>query len=419
MNNLVRALVLTGAFVAAVVAAVPGFVPSARGEDDLRKRATWQPPSPAEAWHPLQSWLADQKLDAATRAKIDALWADVATTDPPATTDSATRDSSARGSAAPVGAARENGTPANGGSGAAAGSSAATGSADGGEPTRGGDPAVGAPAMADFDLLDRVAQTIALALPAARELVAVCDRGPPPILPTFDVLQDTAQPPLVRNNLRLLLGRALAQHALYDEALEQLAPLQPADVLDPAAFLFYQAACHHRLLNKAACLAATARLMENKGRIPRRFELVAELMAADLKPLQTDSLDEIARLMDDIERRLGLGRAGQRVRGQEDDVIAKLDKMIDQLEKQAQQQQAAASAQGGQQAQQPMQDSQAAGGSGPGEVDQHHLGDKSDWGNLPPKQRDEALQQISKGLPSHYRDVIEEYFRKMAREGGS
>ncbi len=412
MNNLVRALVLTGAFVAAVAPALPGFVQSARGEDELRKRATWQPPSPAEAWHTLQSWLADQKLDAATRDKIDALWADVATTDPPATTDSATRDSatrdsSARGSAAPVGAARENGSPANGGSGAAAGS------ADGGE------PAVDVPAMADFDLLDRVAQTIALALPAARELVAVCDRGPPPILPTFDVLQDTAQPPLVRNNLRLLFGRALAQHALYDEALEQLAPLQPADVLDPAALLFYQAACHHRLLNKTACLAATARLMENKGRIPRRFELVAELMAADLKPLQTDSLDEIARLMDDIERRLGLGRAGQRVRGQEDDVIAKLDKMIDQLEKQAQQQQAAASAQGGQQAQQPMQDSQAAGGSGPGEVDQRHLGDKSDWGNLPPKQRDEALQQISKGLPSHYRDVIEEYFRKMAREGGS
>ena len=29
------------------------------------------------------------------------------------------------------------------------------------------------------------------------------------------------------------------------------------------------------------------------------------------------------------------------------------------------------------------------------------------------------MQQISKGLPSHYRDVIEEYFRKMAREGGN
>ena len=59
------------------------------------------------------------------------------------------------------------------------------------------------------------------------------------------------------------------------------------------------------------------------------------------------------------------------------------------------------------------------GGSGPGEVDQRRTGVRSDWGNLPPKQREEALQQISKGLPSHYREVIEEYFRKLAREGGN
>ena len=65
-----------------------------------------------------------------------------------------------------------------------------------------------------------------------------------------------------------------------------------------------------------------------------------------------------------------------------------------------------------------MEDSQPGGGSGPGEVDQHRPGVRSGWGNLPPKQREEAMQQISKGLPSHYREVIEEYFRKMAREGG-
>lgn len=270
----------------------------------------------------------------------------------------------------------------------------------------------------DAGLLDRLAETIALADPAARELVALCRRETPPaVLPAPAVLHNAAQPPLVRNNLRLLLGRWLAQHALYDEALEQLAELQPAEVVDPAALLFFQAVCHHRLLHKEPCLTALSRLLENRGQIPRRFEVLAELMEADLKPLKTDSLDEIARLMDDVERRLELGRAGKRVRSQEDEVIAKLDKMIEELEKQAQQQQAAASGQGGGRGQQPMQDSQPGGGSGPGEVDQRATGVQSGWGNLPPKQREEALQQISKGLPSHYRDVIEEYFRKMAREG--
>ena len=270
------------------------------------------------------------------------------------------------------------------------------------------------------DVLDRLAETVALADASVRDFVAMCCGSQPPLaLTAFSALQDTARPPLVRNNLRLLYGRWLAQHELYDEALEQLGGLQPADVVDPAMLLFYQGVCHHRLLHKEPCLAALSRLQENKGKIPKRFEVLAGLMEADLKPLKTDSLDEVSRLMDDIERRLGFGRAGKRVRTEEDDVIAKLDKMIEELEKQAQQQKSSASSQGGKQATQPMQDSMPGGGSGPGQVDQRRTGAKSGWGNLPPKQREEALQQISKGLPSHYREVIEEYFRKLAREGGN
>jgi hypothetical protein len=36
---------------------------------------------------------------------------------------------------------------------------------------------------------------------------------------------------------------------------------------------------------------------------------------------------------------------------------------------------------------------------------------------LPAKDRQEVLQQISKDLPAHYRETIEEYFRKLARDG--
>ena len=80
-------------------------------------------------------------------------------------------------------------------------------------------------------------------------------------------------------------------------------------------------------------------LLENESAIPRRYAAVASLMEADIKPLKTDSLDEIARLMEDIERRLKLARAGKRVRQQEDDVVAKLDKMIEKMEEQKKQQQ--------------------------------------------------------------------------------
>jgi len=120
--------------------------------------------------------------------------------------------------------------------------------------------------------------------------------------------------------------------------------------------------------------------------------------------------------MDSITNRLVLGRAGQRVRQEEEDVIAKLDKMIEDLEKQQQQQQSGGAG-GANRPSQPMQDSNPGSDSGPGNVDPKRLKNGSDWGDLPPKQRQEALQQISKDFPSHYREVIEQYFRKLARDG--
>ena len=65
-----------------------------------------------------------------------------------------------------------------------------------------------------------------------------------------------------------------------------------------------------------------------------------------------------------------------------------------------------------------MQDSQAAGDiGGRGDVDNKKLDDRDKWGNLPPAERKEALQQISRDLPTHYREAIEAYFRKLATDG--
>ncbi len=55
-------------------------------------------------------------------------------------------------------------------------------------------------------------------------------------------------------------------------------------------------------------------------------------MVADIKPMKDDSLDEVARLMNDVQRRLDLGRAGTRVREEEQEIVDKLEKMIEQIE---------------------------------------------------------------------------------------
>lgn len=270
------------------------------------------------------------------------------------------------------------------------------------------------------ELLEQLTASLAAVSAKAKEVVAFCQSPRSEVrLPDFEILADNSQPALVRNNLRLLYGAWLARHDMHEEALQQFADLAPHNVVDPVSLLFYRSVCHHRLRDKEACLPELAKLLENEAAVPRRYREVAQLMQADLEPLKPDTLDEVARLMDSIRRRLDLARVGQRVRQEEDEVIAKLSKMIDEMEEQRQQ----AESQIGQgdpssnpTPATPQPDSRDAGTRGTGDVDPKKLENHGNWGNLPLKERQEAMQQISKELPAHYREAVEEYFRKLARE---
>ena len=262
--------------------------------------------------------------------------------------------------------------------------------------------------------LSALATSFAAVDSRAEKLVQFCAKPREGItLPNVQWLLEADADPLMSANLRLVVARWLIGESLYDEALVQLDGLQPKQVVDPASLLFCQAVVHHRLLQKDASLDAIDQLLVDEKRSPRRYVALARLMQQDIRDVSEDTLDHIARRMEDIERRLSLGRGGPRVREVEDGVIESLDKLIKKLEEQQQ---------GGQgsgnnlQPSRPADDSRLMGGKGPGRVTKKPLGNKTGWGDLPPKQREEALQEIGRQFPSHYRDVIEQYFRKMAGE---
>ena len=266
-------------------------------------------------------------------------------------------------------------------------------------------------------LLDRLVRSFAVAYPEVEVLVERCNapyEGPP--LPEVQWLMSAEVPPLVRNNVRLYYARWLAQYGLYDEVLEQVKDLRPADVVDPAALLFYQMAAHHQLVQPEEARTALVHLMEREEELPRRFQQVAQLVQRDLTALDDESLDHIARRMRDIRRRLDYGRAGQKVQAVEQGVLDSLDKKIKDLEKQQQQQQSAAAAGGSSQSQRPMEDSRPAELKAPMQVDRKDIGHESGWGDLPPKEREQALQGVGREFPAHYRELIEDYFQELASE---
>ncbi len=236
------------------------------------------------------------------------------------------------------------------------------------------------------------------------------------------ILANGEIPDWLKADLQLMVSRSLVQHAYYDEAISRLETLTLDTVSDPATLLFNLAVCQHHLLRKEECIETLSKLLEREIDLPTRYAITARLMEADIKPLEEDSLDEISRMMNDVERRLTLGRTGKIVREKQQAIIDKLDKSIDQIEQQLQQQQQQQQMQQQQQQQQqnqqdssqPMDQSQIAEVKGEGDIDNKDIGKGSGWGNLPPAQRQEALQNMTKDLPSHYRDVIEAYFKRLA-----
>lgn len=265
------------------------------------------------------------------------------------------------------------------------------------------------------DLLAWVVKSYALVEPRAAQLEVIC-RGPhsEPTLPDASWLRKPGEPAALAANLRLYYAQWLVHESMFDEALEQIADLKPDDVAAPASLLFNQSVAYRALLDKKNGLKSIGQLLDAQKQSPRRYVVLAQLMQEDLKTLKDDTLDHIARQMGDIRRRLDLGRAGPKVRKEQDGVIKSLDKIIKKLEDQQKEQSGGG---GSLQSSSPAQKSQIMGGRGPGEVTKKNVGVESGWGNLPPKERQQAMQQIGRDFPSHYRDAIEQYFRRLAAEG--
>lgn len=267
--------------------------------------------------------------------------------------------------------------------------------------------------IAGEDIVDRIARTMSLIDPEVRRLMNRARLVDGPLIaPRIEPLLETDSSSFFNLELRVYYGRYLARRRMFDEALEVLEPVDPAMVADPATCLFFRAVCEHQLLMKDQALMTLKQLTQDTERVPVAYSTVAVLMQDELKNLKSQSLDEITRMMSDVERRLGLGRGGQETQKREQEVIAALDEMIKKIE----QSQGGGGGTGGSgnQSNGPASDSSVAGSTAPGKVDDKDVGNDGGWGDLPAKEQARAKQDIARKFPPQYIEAINRYNRKLA-----
>ncbi|MHC4429683.1 MAG: hypothetical protein ACYS0D_13920 [Planctomycetota bacterium] len=163
-----------------------------------------------------------------------------------------------------------------------------------------------------------------------------------------------------------------------------------------------------------------------------REELERELAETAIHDAFGVALEKMGLTADLLENELDAGLGTQRL---QEEILSKLDELIDQAQKQrmsmssqSQGQQDSSSAQQQPQprptdptGQQRTQSGESSPGGPPGRQD----GDinrvleetGSEWGNLPPRLRDELIQGRDDRPSSLYRRLTEEYYTRLAREG--
>jgi hypothetical protein len=163
-------------------------------------------------------------------------------------------------------------------------------------------------------------------------------------------------------------------------------------------------------------------------------EVLRKLTGEEPGDVFESAVAEMSEASDRLAKERDAGDQTQRI---QESVLAKLDQVIEAVEQQQQQQQNQSSQpqqqQHGSQQNQAKQQQQASaqqqdqasqsntGGKAPmgnGQADGRPLSElRSEWGNLPPRLRDELLQGINEKFSPIYRELTEDYFRSTAEKG--
>jgi len=297
-------------------------------------------------------------------------------------------------------------------------------------------------------VLDRLTETFKLGDATAAQLLTDAANPQTPAPMEINPIFTKDGSAFFKSNLALAYARLLAQRRVFEQALDVLNTTKASQVVDPSSYLFHKAICQHGLLQSEDAKDTIDRMLTDALDIPERYKTVGVLILLDMETWKSKDLGAVARLMDNSGRMLELARGGNKTQKVQKEIIHRLDELIKELENKAKQQDESdpkdgkpgdskggacpcqkpggsgsgqqpgppSSGPGGANPTSPLQNPASATNGGIGTVDQTKLKNAvKNWGNLPPNERQQILQDLSQGLSPADAAIIENYFRNLTK----
>jgi len=275
-----------------------------------------------------------------------------------------------------------------------------------------------------------VPDALAVLYPTYRDaLQAFDDERPAEVVRLLETLRDDADPFLAAN-ADYFYVRSLVALGRYEEAevalssIEQRKDHYAAHTPYAPHLWFIKGFCEARNLRFEQATRSLAALRTQFADSPEAVRVGTTQLLLEIERRERGTLGEVATVMDYVADRLKAADRTQRVRERQRQIIALLDKLIDEQEQQ-EKQSGGGSPSGGRSQGSPRhvqgegkRESDAPAGAG--EVGDLHAAPKADpaevWGKLPPAERERILQAIRERFPSRYRQLVEQYYRALAEE---
>jgi tetratricopeptide (TPR) repeat protein len=228
--------------------------------------------------------------------------------------------------------------------------------------------------------------------------------------------------PWLAAEARLSLARALMTEGRYEEALpvvDALIERSAGHTVRLGEAWFLKGKLQAGSLQRDQATASLRTFLRDFPDEPQRMQGEARATLADLEEAEADLLTDVHSRMTFSERRLLLADSGRDTQAAQNDVVALLDEMIEELEKKS------ASCKGCKGA------SSSSGGSGSGgttpglssgtsEASQitERNAPRTPWVDLTERQKDPSVFNAAKSrVPVQYRGLIEQYYQSFGETG--